>query len=76
MPYYEYKCLECNKTFEVKHGIYEDAPKTIDECEKKNCPLERLISQVNFRVKGPSKNPLTRTGYVNYGYGKDYPDDG
>jgi|1_EtaG_2_1085319.scaffolds.fasta_scaffold38948_3 putative FmdB family regulatory protein len=72
MPLYEYKCLECDKIFEFIHGINDNPPEAVDKCEKKNCSLVRIISASNFRVKGPPKNSLTRTGYVNFGTGKDY----
>jgi len=75
MPFYEYKCLECNKIFEVRHGINDDPPETIEECEKEECHLEKLISQVNFRVSGHPKNPWSRSGYANFGTGKDYLND-
>ena len=74
MPFYEYKCFECDKIFEVRHSINEDPPEYIEACEKRECHLERLISEVNFRIKGVPKNLSSRTGYVNYGTGKDYSD--
>ena len=75
MPLYEYKCFECGKIFEVWHSMNDDPPEIMEECEKKNCQLQRLISSVNFRITGPPRNPMNRSGYVNFGTGKDYIDN-
>ena len=72
MPYYEFKCFACDKIFEIKQSMNEDPPDYIEDCEKGECHLEKLISQVNFKVRGIPKNLTGRTGYVNYGTGKDY----
>jgi len=75
VPVYEYMCCKCEEIFEAIHSINNSLPEIIDECpccQKKNCQIKKLISLTNFRVKGPPKNPMTRTGYVNYGSAKTY----
>ena len=49
MPVYEYRCLDCDKTFEIVETFKEHDEHTIDEvvcptCRKKN--VERVWSHV------------------------------
>ena len=58
MPYYEYKCCECEEIFVVNQKISDDRLKTIEECpccKRKNCQLKKLISMPHFIIKGFSK---------------------
>jgi putative FmdB family regulatory protein len=49
MPLYEYKCHQCNKTFEVRQK-FADEPLTVhEECGGE---AERLISVPSFQFKG------------------------
>ncbi len=49
MPIYEYRCDACNDEFEVTQKISDDPLRT---CPKCNGPVEKLISQSSFVLKG------------------------
>jgi putative FmdB family regulatory protein len=49
MPIYEYRCHSCHDEFEVTQKITE-AP--LGACPKCRGPLEKLISQSSFVLKG------------------------
>lgn len=49
MPLYEYECKSCNNTFELRQK-FSDAPAS--ECPKCGGPVEKLISQSGFSLKG------------------------
>lgn len=50
MPVYEYKCEACNEQFELLRKFSD--PK-LDECPKcSKGPVEKLISQSSFALKG------------------------
>ena len=51
MPIYEYKCNECNGTFEYFQSITEDPLNTCSLCGKQNC-VSKIISTSGFRLKG------------------------
>ncbi len=51
MPIYEYKCNECNGTFECFQRITEDPLKACSLCGKQNC-VSKIISTSGFRLKG------------------------
>jgi putative FmdB family regulatory protein len=49
MPLYEYKCKQCEKTFEVLQKI-DASP--LDKCIYCNGKVEKLISVSSFQFKG------------------------
>ncbi|MBJ6749570.1 FmdB family zinc ribbon protein [Geomonas anaerohicana] len=49
MPLYEYQCKSCNNTFELRQK-FSDAPAS--ECPACGGPVEKLISQSGFSLKG------------------------
>lgn len=49
MPLYEYQCKSCNNTFELRQK-FSDAPAS--ECPTCGGPVEKLISQSGFALKG------------------------
>ena len=49
MPIYEYKCKECDHEFEVMQKMSDDP---ISKCEKCAGPVDKLISQTSFTLKG------------------------
>ena len=49
MPVYEYRCLECEQTFDIMQRITEPA---LTECKNCNGKLEKLISRSSFHLKG------------------------
>lgn len=49
MPIYEYKCKKCGHEFEE---IQKFSDKPIAECAKCKGPVEKLISQSSFHLKG------------------------
>ncbi len=62
MPRYDYKCLSCNKIYEITHRITEE-PKIL--CPKDNVICTRQISK-NVRFETPvdvewDKNPSDLT---------------
>ncbi len=59
MPLYEYKCKECGLVFEARQK-FSDAPLT--ECRNCGGPVEKLISQSAFSLKGG--------GWYDQGYGQ------
>ena len=56
MPIYEYKCKNCNKTFEVlqyfRDGALVPDEKEICKCDCKNSNLIKLISKSTFKLAG------------------------
>lgn len=50
MPIYEYFCHACGREFETIQKITADPLKQCELCDGK--PIERLISQTNFQLKG------------------------
>src|ERR1039457_2189479 len=59
MPLYEYKCHQCNKTFEVRQKFADEPLKVHAECGGE---AERLISVPSLQFKG--------TGWYVTDYGK------
>ncbi len=51
MPIYEYKCSECNETFECFQSATEDVLNSCSLCGKQNC-VSKIISTSGFRLKG------------------------
>lgn len=49
MPLYEYQCKSCNNTFELRQK-FSDAPASA--CPTCGGPVEKLISQSGFSLKG------------------------
>ncbi|HAR95737.1 MAG TPA: FmdB family transcriptional regulator [Deltaproteobacteria bacterium] len=49
MPIYEYECSTCGKVFEAFQKITEDPLETCPVCDS---PVNRLISQCSFQLKG------------------------
>ena len=49
MPMYEYMCDSCDKVYEVKQGINEDALK---KCPEGHRGFRRIISNTSFVLKG------------------------
>ncbi len=49
MPIYEYKCEKCGGTFDAMQK-FSDAPLT--ECRTCGGPVQKLISQTSFSLKG------------------------
>jgi putative FmdB family regulatory protein len=50
MPTYDYECYECNKVFELNHGMSDDTKKKCPACG--GIKTERLISgQGEFFMK-------------------------
>ncbi len=58
MPLYEYKCNQCENKFELRQK-FSDAPAS--ECPSCGGPVQKLISQTGFSLKG--------SGWYNDGYG-------
>ncbi len=50
MPLYDYRCLQCNHTFEVLHARDSDGPSECPSCHAKT--PEKLLSAGNFHLKG------------------------
>ena len=55
MPYYIYKCKECELTLEVKHAMAE----TIEDCP--HCKVEKVLFKIPLMSKsfkeGPNSTP-------------------
>jgi len=49
MPMYEYQCEQCGLVFEARQK-FSDAPLT--ECRSCGGPVQKLISQTSFALKG------------------------
>lgn len=49
MPIYEFQCTECKNIDEV-FMQFSDAPPT--ECSKCNKPVQKILSQTSFALKG------------------------
>jgi putative FmdB family regulatory protein len=56
MPTYPYKCHECGKRFEVIQKIsaekHTQCAQVNPSCEKKTAPVERMIANPSFVLKG------------------------
>lgn len=50
MPIYEYRCADCEKTFEVIQKFSDDPVKECAHCS--GAKVEKLISQSSFILKG------------------------
>lgn len=50
MPIYEYQCTHCDEVFEIFHKIDEDGKVSCPKCLR---PAKKLISAINFVLKGP-----------------------
>jgi putative FmdB family regulatory protein len=59
MPLYEYKCHQCNKTFELRQKFADEPLKVHEECGGE---AERLISVPSLQFKG--------TGFYVTDYGR------
>lgn len=61
MPIYEYECLECRQTFEVRRCFSEaDKPANCDRCQSQN--THRLMSNFYAKSSG-SSNPGLSGGH-------------
>ncbi|MDD2320534.1 MAG: zinc ribbon domain-containing protein [Geobacteraceae bacterium] len=60
MPIYEYQCSDCGNQFELRQK-FSDEPAT--ECPKCGGPIQKLISQSSFALKG--------SGWYTEGYAKN-----
>jgi putative FmdB family regulatory protein len=49
VPTYDYRCDQCERTFEVRHRISEAALTTCDRC---GGPIHRLLAATPFILKG------------------------
>jgi len=49
MPTYEYRCNNCDKTFEVSQKITDDPMEKCPDCGGK---IQKLVSASNFVLKG------------------------
>ena len=49
MPTYDYRCDQCERTFEVRHRISDAALTTCDRC---GGPIHRLLAAAPFILKG------------------------
>lgn len=51
MPYYSYKCLHCDTTFQTFHGMNE----VVEQCDVCGCEeadkLKRVYDKINVKVK-------------------------
>lgn len=62
MPIYEYKCKDCEKTYEKFYTTISEAEKSpLDNCPDCQGELEKMISQSTFKLKG--------TGWYETDYG-------
>jgi len=52
MPVYEYRCTKCGEHFEFIQSIKDDPIEKIEDCEEKECHLEKIISLSSFHLKG------------------------
>jgi len=60
MPIYEYECLDCRQTFEVRRCFSEaDNPAYCERCESQN--THRLLS--NFYAKSSGSSPSLSSGH-------------
>jgi len=59
MPMYEYKCNQCGLVFEARQKFSDAA---LTECRECGGPVEKLISQTAFALKGG--------GWYDQGYGQ------
>lgn len=62
MPIYEYKCEKCGQVFEAMQK-FSDPP--LNECRSCGGPVEKLISQTAFTLKGE--------GWYQHGYSSPAP---
>jgi len=48
MPFYEYQCLDCEKTFNVFHSMTKEYDGTCGLCESEN--IERVVAKIGDKV--------------------------
>ena len=65
MPIYEYRCLDCKKTFEIIQKFSDDPIKECAHC--RGAEVTKLISQSSFVLKGG--------GWYQDGYSNKKPDN-
>jgi len=65
MPIYEYKCTQCGRRFEALQRINEEP---LQRCIHCGGPVEKLISQSSFQLKGAG---WYVTDYTKSGKGRD-----
>jgi putative FmdB family regulatory protein len=46
MPRYDYRCRECDASFEVRRGIHDDAPASSVPCPAGHTETSRVFSAV------------------------------
>jgi len=51
MPFYDYKCKDCGKTFEIEKGMNEKASPKCPFCKSK-----QTVRKFNVFRRGPSKS--------------------
>ena len=61
MPIYEYRCLNCGYQFEVMQKVSDEPIKV---CPKCGGPVQKLISNTSFILKGSG---WYKTDYTSYG---------
>lgn len=61
MPIYEFQCLDCRQTFEVRRCFSEvDTPATCSNCESDQ--TQRLLSKFYAQSSGQSGSSSSNTG--------------
>ena len=48
MPFYEYYCSDCEKTFNVFHSMNKEYEGTCDFCKSEN--IERVVAKIGDKV--------------------------
>jgi len=56
MPTYDYKCLECDEEYEIRHSIHDDA------YEKYECPKCSRETDCERLISGGSGTPIWKAG--------------
>jgi len=59
MPFYDYKCDDCNYVIEVVKSIKDESPVNCKKCKKQ---MRKLITNVSFKLNG--------SGWFKDGYSK------
>ena len=52
MPFFDYKCSKCGKTFEFLQQMNEEPKKECPDCKSET--LEKQLSAPSFRINGSS----------------------